>query len=111
MQTSLQLLSKAVHGLVLMSPTLDMMYSALLNNQVPQNWKEIAFASLKPLASWMSDLKARVDFMRLWAQKGHPKSYWLSGFFFPHGFITGVFQTYARKHKEPIDLLFFDFKV
>ena len=49
--------------------------------------------------------------MRIWAQKGHPKSFWLSGFFFPHGFITGVLQTYARKHIQPIDQLKLEFDI
>ena len=49
--------------------------------------------------------------MRTWAKLGHPKAYWLSGFFFPHGFITGILQTYARKHHKPIDLLQFSFNV
>jgi dynein heavy chain len=49
--------------------------------------------------------------MRNWAKSGHPKAYWLSGFFFPHGFITGILQTFARKYFRPIDLLFFKFKM
>ena len=49
--------------------------------------------------------------MRNWAHKGHPKSYWLSGFFFPHGFITGVLQNYARKYQLPIDQLKFSFEI
>ena len=59
----------------------------------------------------MEDLKQRVQFMRTWAKSGHPKAFWLSGFFFPHGFITGILQTYARKHHKPIDLLQFSFSV
>jgi dynein heavy chain len=66
------------------------MFTALIGNQVPQNWKSVAYPSLKGLTSWIEDLKERINFMRTWATKGHPKSYWLSGFFFPHGFITGV---------------------
>lgn len=49
--------------------------------------------------------------MRNWLKNNHPSSYWLSGFFFPHGFMTGTLQTYARKHLKPIDLLQFKFKV
>ena len=73
-----------------MSAVLDAMHTDLLNNRVPQNWKEVSFPSLKPLASWMTDLGKRVSFMRQWAQNGHPACFWLAGFFFPHGFITGV---------------------
>jgi dynein heavy chain len=40
---------------------------------------------------------------------GHPNAYWLSGFFFPHGFVTGVLQAYARKHLKAIDFLKFKF--
>ena len=47
--------------------------------------------------------------MRTWMKKGHPRAYWLSGFFFPHGFVTGVLQAYARKHQKAIDFLKFRF--
>jgi dynein heavy chain len=33
----------------------------------------------------------------------------MAGFFFPHGFFTGVLQTYARKYQYPVDLLSFEF--
>lgn len=42
---------------------------------------------------------------------GNPKSYWISGFFFPQGFNTGVMQTHARQHKIAIDELEFQFQV
>lgn len=42
---------------------------------------------------------------------GHPTSYWLSGFYFPQGFLTGTLQTHARKYNLPIDTLKFDFTV
>ena len=40
-----------------------------------------------------------------------PLSYWMSGFYFPQGFLTGVLQTHARQYKIPIDTLSFKFKV
>lgn len=87
------------------------MYTALLNNRVPSNWAKVAYPSLKPLAAWFIDLQERVAFMRNWLQKGHPPAFWLSGFFFPHGFMTGTLQTYARNYQKPIDLLKFSFTV
>ena len=92
-----------------MSPELDQMYMSLLTNQVPANWAAVAYSSLKPLASWFKDLHKRVNFMRQWMTKGHPKAFWLSGFFFPHGFMTGILQTFARKHQKAIDFLKFKF--
>ena len=41
--------------------------------------------------------------------KGNPKAFWLSGFFFPHGFMTSILQIYARKHLKAIDFLKFKF--
>lgn len=111
MESSLALLSRAVRGQVVMSPELDLMASALLKNQVPPNWQQVAYPSLKPLAAWVKDLAARVEFMRDWLRHGHPPCYWLSGFFFPHGFMTGVLQTFARKYLKPIDQLTFKFKM
>jgi dynein heavy chain len=72
---------------------------------VPANWESVAYPSLKPLASWYLDLKARVMFLEDWLVNGNPKSYWISGFFFPQGFLTGCLQTHARQYKIPIDEL------
>lgn len=87
------------------------MYSSFLMNKVPPNWEKVAYLSLKPLASWVNDLVERVEFMREWLTGGHPPCFWLSGFFFPHGFMTGALQTYARKKNKAIDLIRFSFKV
>jgi len=45
-----------------------------------------------------------------WLMEGNPNSYWLSGMIFPQGFMTGVLQTHARKHKIAIDRLSFIFR-
>lgn len=94
-----------------MSADLDQMYNSFLKNQVPANWQAVSYASQKPLASWFKDLHKRVEFMRKWMVKGHPSAFWLSGFFFPHGFMTGILQTYARKHRKAIDFLKFRFNL
>ena len=54
---------------------------------------------------------ARVNFLRDWLDNRNPLSYWMSGFYFPQGFLTGVLQTHARQYKIPIDTLSFKFKV
>ena len=86
-----------------MSQELDSMYSSLLNNKVPEMWQKAAYPSLKALASWVKDLKERIAFLRDWTQNGSPNCYWLSGLFFPQGFLTGVLQTHARRYQIPID--------
>lgn len=49
--------------------------------------------------------------LQIWIKSGHPTSYWISGFYFPQGFLTGTLQTHARKYNLPIDQLKFDFVV
>jgi len=94
-----------------MSQDLDSTYYSLLNNQVPNLWVKVAYPSLKPLASWIQDLKERVQVMGNWLMNGNPSCYWISGFFFPQGFMTGVLQTHARKYKIAIDELNFMFRI
>lgn len=86
------------------------MYTSFLNNTVPTIWKKVGYSSLKPLSSWYKDMKDRVAFISEWFNKQNPNAYWMSGFFFPQGFLTGVLQTHARKYKIPIDTLNFKYR-
>jgi dynein heavy chain len=104
-------IQKAIKGEVVMSYDLDLMYTAMMNNQVPHLWTRVAYPSLKPLASWMIDLQKRLAFFHQWVDEGPPPSFWMSGFFFPQGFMTGVLQNHARKYRLPIDALAFEFFV
>jgi len=72
---------------------------------------KVSYPSLKPLSSWFADLLERVIFIEDWLKQGNPKSYSLPYMFFPQGFLTGVLQTFARKHKIAIDKLSFCFDI
>ncbi|BHF62268.1 Dynein heavy chain 6, axonemal [Sparganum proliferum] len=111
MKVSLEQLQKAVKGFVVMSEQLEMIYFSFLLNSVPEHWANSAYPSLKPLSGWVKDLILRCEFIRTWMISGQPKSFWISGFFFPQGFLTGILQNYARKYDLPIDHLSFDFTV
>ncbi|XP_026203417.1 dynein heavy chain 1, axonemal [Anabas testudineus] len=102
---------KALKGLVVMSSELELMANSLYNNAVPDMWKAKAYPSLKPLASWVSDLLQRINFLRRWISKGIPPVFWISGFFFPQAFLTGTLQNYARRSGTSIDTIGFDFEV
>ncbi|TGZ67987.1 hypothetical protein CRM22_004505 [Opisthorchis felineus] len=108
---SLRQLQKAIKGFVVMSEGLEEVYTAFLHNQIPNMWSAAAYPSLKPLSSWVTDLALRCDFINCWMSRGRPRSFWISGFFFPQGFLTGTLQNYARKYDYPIDHLSFDFTV
>ena len=111
MSSSLEDLKKAIAGFIVMSEVLDLMYVSLQNNQVPKNWAAVAYPSLKPLASWFSDYKERVAFIESWLVNEQPISFWISGFFFPQGFLTGCLQTHSRNYKIPVDKLSFAYAV
>lgn len=94
-----------------MSFDLEKLANSLFNNQVPDLWRSKAYPSLKPLSAWVNDLEARLEFFNNWINNGTPAVYWMSGFFFPQAFLTGVLQTFARKNKIPVDTVSFDFEV
>lgn len=108
---SLETLNKAIAGLVVMSEEMEKVYQSFLNNQVPSLWSNTAYPSLKPLGSWVKDLILRTAFVDLWLKRGQPKSFWISGFFFPQGFLTGTLQNHARKYNLPIDELSFKYNM
>jgi len=96
---------KAVVGLVLMSEDLDKMGKQMVNGFVPDLWGAVAYPSLKPLGSWVTDLVERLDFLQKWIEHDKPPEFWLSGFFFTQSFVTGTRQNFARKYSIPIDEL------
>ncbi|XP_066430423.1 dynein axonemal heavy chain 6 isoform X2 [Eleutherodactylus coqui] len=111
LKNSLQTLNKAIAGFVVMSEEMERMYKSFLNNQVPTLWADAAYPSMKPLGSWVKDLVLRISFIDAWIHHGQPKSFWISGFFFPQGFLTGILQNHARNYNLPIDELSFHYNV
>ncbi|XP_060697694.1 dynein axonemal heavy chain 6 [Hemiscyllium ocellatum] len=111
LKDSLITLNKAIAGFVVMSEEVEKTYTSFLNNQVPSLWADAAYPSLKPLGAWVKDFVLRTEFIETWIKRGQPKSFWISGFFFPQGFLTGTLQNHARKYNLPIDELTFRYNV
>ncbi|XP_050530853.1 dynein axonemal heavy chain 6 [Daktulosphaira vitifoliae] len=108
---SLNNLRKAIKGIIVMSSELESVYTSFLSNTMPKIWLKGAYPSLKSLGSWVKDLIMRLDFINIWLKFGSPVSYWISGLYFPQGFMTGCLQRHSRKYSIPIDSLKIDFEL
>jgi len=108
MKETLERLENALQGLVVMSEDLEDISACILDGRVPQVWTAVGHLSLKPLKSWMKDLIDRINFFSDWMSKGRPPIvFWISGFFFPQGFLSNVLQNFARRNSMPIDRVCF----
>eukprot|EP00960_Hanusia_phi_P026860 746504-Hanusia_phi.AAC.16 len=110
MKQTLRDVRAALKGMVVMSAELDALANSLFNNQVPGMWESKAYPSLKPLVLWVDDLLRRTEFIQHWIDHGLPVTFWISGFFFPQAFLTGVQQNFARKKQIGIDTISFEFR-
>jgi len=104
-------LESGIKGLVQITPELEDILAAVVDNKVPTAWA-FAYFSLKPLASWFGDLTERYDFFRVWGAKGlgHMFTFWIGAFTYPTGFAKALLQRFSRKASgAPIDKLEFDY--
>lgn len=108
---SLKDVQGAIKGTIVMSSELEKLASSLFFGLVPSMWMDASYPSLKPLASYVSDLMERLEFMDKWLNGSLPSAYWISGFFFTQAFLTGTLQNFARKYQIPIDDISYDFEI
>eukprot|EP00746_Dinoflagellata_sp_MGD_P065558 gnl/MRDRNA2_/MRDRNA2_27306_c0_seq1.p1 gnl/MRDRNA2_/MRDRNA2_27306_c0~~gnl/MRDRNA2_/MRDRNA2_27306_c0_seq1.p1 ORF type:complete len:1713 (+),score=337.76 gnl/MRDRNA2_/MRDRNA2_27306_c0_seq1:612-5141(+) len=111
MKSSLTEVGKALKGLVVMSEQLEKICLSITNGTIPDLWASVGYLSLRPLPSFMGDLKERLGFLRTWIDTSQPTVFWLGALFFPQGCISGILQNYARRHIIAIDLVVLNYEV
>jgi hypothetical protein len=74
---------------------LDSLYDA----RIPIVWLKKSWEAAT-LGSWFTGLVARHAQLDKWVNTGRPKSYWLTGFFNPSGFLTASRQEVCRAHSK-----------
>lgn len=92
----------AIAGTIALSDELLEALDALANARVPKRWAKISWEA-SGSGSWFAGLLSRHDQLHRWLAYGRPKTYWMSGFFNPQGFLTAVKQEVARRNRWPLD--------
>ncbi len=89
-----------------MTKALSEALNSIYNGKVPTDWVtmratgEIVSWLAPTLGVWFSSFIDRQAQYSSWITNGAPKSYWLSGFFNPSGFLTAVKQEVTRAHTK-----------
>ena len=94
-------------GDLTMSDAMEEMCTDLFLDKVPASWVKLAYASQRPLGSWLADLERRIAQLQDWVANPleTPHVTWISGLFNPQSFLTAIMQVTAQKASLELDKL------
>jgi len=105
LRTILSDLKLAIAGTIVMSPILAGSLDSLFNAKVPDPWANVMPICATPLPQpnigvWFVNMVNRAEQLTCWLRDGRPKTFWLTGFFNPSGFLTATRQEVCRAHSK-----------
>ncbi|KAM7379582.1 hypothetical protein PAMP_005128 [Pampus punctatissimus] len=97
-RASLTDLKLAIDGTIIMSENLRDALDNIFDARVPNLWRKISWES-STLGFWFTELLERNKQFHCWVFTGRPKTFWMTGFFNPQGFLTAMRQEVTRANK------------
>jgi dynein heavy chain len=94
-------------GDLTVSEAMEELSNSLFLDRVPKKWEILAYPSLRPLGSWLTDLNSRISQLNDWMNNPleMPAVTWISGLFNPQSFLTAVMQITAQAQSLELDKL------
>lgn len=96
---SLRDIELAFKGELTMTENMETLMNSIFFNAIPATWAKFAFPSSRGLASWLDNLKHRLDQLNLW--KENPQSIpgvtFINRLFNPQAFLTATKQVYSKE--------------
>jgi len=96
LKNSMALVVKAIKGEIPFDDEIEGLYLDYSALRVPRQVASVAYPSLRPLGSWLADLKVRWQMRNIWLMEGPPPTFFLPGFFNPQGFVSAVLRLHAE---------------
>lgn len=103
--TEIQMANK---GELTMSEQMESLMNSIFLNKVPEIWMNLSFESTRGLASWLDNLKQRLEQLTMWKEDPvkMPTVTFLNRLKNPQSFLTAIKQVYARKNALELNKLY-----
>lgn len=90
--SSLAEIELAFKGELTMTEKMEALMDAIGLNRVPAPWAKLGYPSTRGLASWLDNLKQRLDQLNLWKEDPvkKPNVTFLNRLFNPQSFLTAI---------------------